>query len=155
MRKILAAAALGALAFVSAPSPSAAQSASGWTYAYANGAATATRRNEDGDVTATMTCRPPDGAIVLSAQFGRDARNVRTAQVRIGQGLALNVPATTEGRGGRAQVVINLPQRPPILAAVQPTDEISVTVGNVTKGLGAGSGRQMEDVAYACWAGGA
>jgi hypothetical protein len=155
MRKSLAAVALSALALISAPAPSAAQSAQGWTYAYVEGAATATRRDEDGDVIATITCRPPDGVMVLSAQFGRDARNTRTAQVRIGQGLALNVPAETEGRGGRARVVVNLPQRPPILAAVQRDDELSVTVGGVTKGLGIGSGRQMEEVAYACWSGGA
>lgn len=155
MRKSLALAALMALAFVSAPAQGMAQTAQGWTYAYVDGAATATRRNEDGDVTATMTCRPPDGAIVLSAEFGRDARSARSAQVRIGQGMAINVPATTEGRGRRQRIVINLPQRPPILAAIQPTDELAVTVGAVTKGLGAGSGRQMEEVAFACWSGGA
>jgi hypothetical protein len=154
MRKYLIATALTALAFVFAPAPGMAQTAPGWSYAYTEGVATATRRDDDGDVVATITCRPPEGVMVLSAQFGRDANNTRTAQVRIGQGLALNVPATTEGRGGRARVVVNLPQRPPILAAVQRDDELTVTVGNVTKGLGAGSGRQMEDVAYACWSGG-
>ncbi|MDX2277499.1 MAG: hypothetical protein NW206_18785 [Hyphomonadaceae bacterium] len=152
MRMTLALAAL--IACMSAPAPSFAQVADGWSYAYVDGVATATRRDSDGDVTATITCRPPDGVMVLSAEFGRDARGTRTAQLRIGQGLALNLPAETEGRGGRARVVIDLPQRPPVLAGVQPSDEIAVTVGGVTKALGVGSGRQMEDVAYACWSAG-
>jgi hypothetical protein len=152
MRKFMAAVALTALALVSAPA--AAQTAPGWTYAYTDGAATATRRDEDGDVIATITCRPPDGVMVLSTQF-RGAGGTRSAQVRIGQGLALNVPASSEGRGGRARVVINLPQRPPILAAVQRDDELTVTVGSETQSLGRGSGAQMEAVAYACWSTGA
>lgn len=155
MRKSLAAAALFALAFVSAPAPAAAQSPPGWSYAYTDGNAVATRRDEDGDTIATITCRPPDGVMVLSAEFGRDARSTRSAQIRIGQGMALNVPASTEGRGRRARVVIDLPQSPPILAGVQHDDEISVTVGNVTKTLGQGSGRQMQEIAYACWSSGA
>lgn len=151
MRKILALAAACALTGIAAPAPSSAQTADGWTYAYADGVAAATRRDGRGDVVATISCRPPDGVMVLSAEFGRDAHNTRVAQVRIGQGLAINVPASTEGRGSHARVVINLPQRPPVLAAVQRDDELTVTVGDVTKGLGIGSGRQMEEVAYACW----
>ena len=136
-----------------AAAPSFAQTAPGWTYAYTAGVATATRVDDRNRVVASMTCRPPDGVMVLSDMtFGNDARNVRTAAVRIGQ-MTINVPATVQGRGRRAQLNINLPQRPPVLAAVQQQDELSVTVNNVTHGYGAGSGKQMEDVAYACWQG--
>ena len=134
--------------------PSAAQTAPGWTYGYADGAATATR-TEDGRVTATISCRPPDGQLVVTDHtFARAARGVRTVQIRIGQGLAISVPATSEGRGRNARVIVNLPQRPPILAGVQPQDELAITVSNVTHTYGRGSGVQMEQVAYACWSGG-
>ena len=141
---------------IAAPGMGLAQSsAPGWSYGYAEGAATATRVNSDGDVEATISCRPPDGALVVTDHnFRGAARNVQTAALRIGQGLTINVPASSEGRGRRARVVISLPQKPPILAGVGRDDELSVTVNNVTHTYGTGSGKQMEEVAYACWQGG-
>ena len=64
------------------------------------------------------------------------------------------MPATSEGRGRNARVIVNLPQSPPILAGVQPQDELQIIVSNVTHTYGSGSGRQMAEVAYACWSGG-
>ena len=146
--------ALAALAVLGAPGVGSAQTAPGWTYGYIEGAATATRTDDHGDIVASMTCRPPDGVMVLADNtFGRAASRASSAAVRIGQ-LTINVPATVEGRGRHARVLINLPQRPPVLAGVQRDDELQVTVNNVTHGYGVGSGRQMEDVAYACWQGG-
>ena len=88
-----------------------------------------------GRVTATLTCRPPTGDIVVTDYtLARDARGARTAAVRIGA-MSVNVPMTLEGRGRNRAVVINLPQRPPILAAVQPNDRLSVTVNNETAHL--------------------
>ena len=54
------------------------------------------------------------------------------------------------GHRNRA-VSINLPQRPPILAAVQPNDRLSVTVNNQTVTYAEGGPARMREVAYACW----
>ena len=149
MRTVLAAACILALG----AGPAWAQSVPGWRYAYESGAAVATHTDDEGDVVATISCRPPDGVMVLTDhKFGRRARGADVVAVRIGQ-MSINVPARTEGRGGNARLLIDLPQRPPVLAGVQPDDALSVTVGDVTHSYGRGSGRQMEEVAYACWAG--
>jgi|CXWL01.1.fsa_nt_gi hypothetical protein len=148
MRTLVAAIAL--CATLSAPSAFAQQSP-GWSYAYADGVATATQRDDRGRTTATFACRPPTGDIVLTDfTFGRAARRVTTAAVRIGN-LSVNVPATVEGRGRNAKVVVNLPQRPPILAGVQEQDVVAVTVNGQTNTYLRGSAMQMKDVAYACW----
>lgn len=147
MRKIAAAA---VCAFVLA-SPASGQQTIGWTYAYAEGVATATERDDRGRVTASFACRPPTGDIVLSDfTLVRNARRATTAAVRIGQ-LSVNVPMRVEGRGRNRAVTINLPQRPPILAGLQETDVVSVTVNNQTHTYRAGSAQQMRDIAYACW----
>jgi hypothetical protein len=124
---------------------------SGWSYAYTNGVATATQRDDRGRVTATLTCRPPTGDIIVTDYtLARAARNARQASVRIGA-MSVNVPMTLEGRGRNRTVVINLPQRPPILAAVQPTDRLSVTVNNETHTYLEGGPARMREVAYGCW----
>lgn len=148
MRKHLAAA-LCVLALTAAPS--AAQN-SAWSYAYVNGEAAATQRDAEGRVTATLACRPPDGDIVLTDfTFGRAARRATSAAVRIGN-LSVTVPATVAGRGRNLQVLVRLPQSPPILAGMQPSDVLSVTVNNVTHTYLAGSAARLGEVAYACWA---
>lgn len=149
MRKLL----VGVVCAVAmaAPSVAPAQQQEGWTYAYVDGVATATQRDNRGRVTATLTCRPPTGDIVVSdfTLAGR-ARGARTAAVRIGA-MSVNVPMSLEGRGRNRAVVINLPQRPPILAAVQPADRLSVTVNNETHTYLEGGPQRMKEVAYACW----
>lgn len=147
MRKLLAAGVL-ALAIV-APGASAQNNA--WSYDYIDGVATATQRDDEGRITATLTCRPPTGDIIITDYtFGRNARRATTAAVRIGA-MQVNVPMTLEGRGRDARVIINLPQRPPILAAVQPTDRLSVTVSDRTHEYLEGGPARMREVAYACW----
>lgn len=147
MRKLLAAGVV-ALAMV-APGASAQNGA--WTYAYVAGVATATQRDDDGDITATLTCAPPTGDIVITDYtLGRHARRATIAAVRIGA-MSVNVPMTLEGRGRNARVLINLPQRPPILAAVQPTDRLSVTINGETHQYLEGGPARMREVAYACW----
>jgi len=149
MRKVLAACA--AILALAAPGVGVAQQQPGWTYAYTDGVATATQRDDDGRVTATFECRPPTGDIVVTDYtFGRAARRVTSAAVGIGN-MTVNVPATTQGRGRNAQVVVNLPQRPPILAGVQPSDRFSITVNNETRTYLEGSATRMKEVAYACW----
>ncbi|HYD86103.1 MAG TPA: hypothetical protein VEA80_01380 [Vitreimonas sp.] len=150
MRKLFAAC-VCALA-LGAPGVSSAQSEEGWRYEFtADGVATATQRDERGRVTATITCRPPEGDIVISDfTFGRQGRRASTAAVGIGQ-LTVNVPAATSGRGRNQAVTINLPQRPPILAGVQPNDRLSVTVNGRTNTYLAGSAQKMREVAFACW----
>jgi hypothetical protein len=148
MRKIVAAAAC-ALA-LAAPGASVGQT-SGWTYAYVDGVATATQRDDRGRVTATLTCRPPEGNIVISDYtLARHGRRANTSAVRIGA-LSVNVPSQVQGNGRNRALTINLPQRPPILAAVQPTDRLSVTVGNQTHTYLEGAPQRMKEVAYACW----
>jgi hypothetical protein len=124
---------------------------SGWTYAYTNGVATATERDSGGRVTATLTCRPPTGDIVITDySLARAGRRANTASVRVGV-MAVNVPAEVQGRGRERALVINLPQRPPILAAVQPNDQLSVTVNGQTHTFRDGGPDKMKEVAYACW----
>lgn len=138
-------------AAMAVPSVAPAQQQEGWSYAYVEGVATATQRDSRGRVTATLTCRPPTGDIVVTDYtLANRARNARTAAVRIGA-MSVNVPMTLEGRGRNRAVVINLPQRPPILAAVQPNDRLSVTVNNETHTYMDGGPAKMREVAYGCW----
>ena len=149
MRKLLAACVCATA--LAAPAVAPAQEQPGWSYAYTEGVATATQRDERGRVTATLTCRPPEGDIVITDYtLARSARRATTAAVRIGA-LSVNVPMSIEGRGRNGRVIINLPQRPPILAAVQPTDQLSVTVNNETHTFMNGGPARMREVAYACW----
>ncbi len=148
MRKLLAV--IAVLGATTAAGPVSAQNGV-WSYAYVDGVATATQRDEDGDVVVTLECRPPTGDIILTDHtFGRNARRATVAAVRIGA-MSVNVPMTLEGRGRSQRVVINLPQRPPILAAVQPTDQLSVTVNGTTHTYEDGGPAKMREVAYACW----
>lgn len=149
MRKLLAACAC--VLALGAPTLAVAQQQEGWTYAYTEGVATATQRDDHGRVTATLTCRPPTGDIVITDYtLARVARRATTAAVGVGN-MTVNVPMQTSGRGRNAAVTINLPQRPPILAAVQPTDRVSVTVNGQTRTYLDGSAARMKEVAYACW----
>jgi hypothetical protein len=149
MQKLFAA---GVCALVlAAPSLSSADEQEGWSYAYVDGVATATQRNDRGRVTATLTCRPPEGDIVIhDFTLARRGRGATTSAVRIGA-MTVNVPSRVEGRGRNRALVINLPQRPPILAGVQPTDQLSVTVNNETHTYMDGGPDRMKEVAYACW----
>jgi hypothetical protein len=149
MQKVFAAC-VCALAF-GAPGVSLAQDQPGWSYAYVDGVATATQRDDRGRVTATLTCRPPEGDIVITDYtLARRARGATISAVRIGA-MSVNVPSRVEGRGRTRALVINLPQRPPILAAIQPTDRLSVTVNNETHTYMEGGPTRMKEVAYACW----
>ena len=141
---------------LAAPSVAPAQQQEGWSYAYTAGVATATQHDSRGRVAATLTCRPPTGDIVLTdytiaqARGARGLRGATQAAVRIGA-MSVNVPMTIEGRGRNRTVVINLPQRPPILAAVQPNDRLSITVHNQTVTYSDGGPAKMREVAYGCW----
>lgn len=147
MRKVLAACVC--VLALAAPSVAPAQE-EGWTYAYTGGVATATV-SEGGRVAATITCRPPTGDIVITDYtLGRAGRRATTSSVRIGV-MQVTVPSSVQGRGRERALVINLPQRPPILAAVQPTDRLSVTVNNQTHTFREGGPARMREVAYACW----
>ena len=148
--RILIAAAVCAFAFA-APGAVMAQQSPGWSYSYTDGVAAATQRDDRGRVTATFTCRPPTGDIVITDYtLGPRARRVSTAGVTLGN-LTVNVPASVEGRGRQARVVINLPQRPPILAGVQERDVVTVTVNDATHAYQAGSALRLKEVAYGCW----
>ena len=144
-------AAVFCLATLAAPGFSAAQTQSTWTNSYTDGAVTATETDNHGRVTAMIQCRPPTGDIVVSdftlAGVGRRAR---TSAIGIGN-LTINVPSRVERNGRQDALMINLPQRPPILAGVQPTDHITITVNNRSRILSDGSAVKMKEVAYGCW----
>jgi hypothetical protein len=149
MRKLLAA--VMCVAALAAPGVSPAQDQPSWSYAYTEGVATATQRDDRGRVTATLTCRPPEGDLVISDYtLARAGRRATTAAVQLGA-LTINVPMSVSGRGRNAAVVINLPQRPPILAGAQPSDRLTVTVNDQTHTYLTGSATRMREVAYACW----
>ena len=149
MRKLLAAC-VCALA-LSAPGAALAQNREAITYAYADGVATATQTDDRGRVTATLTCRPPTGDIVITDYtLARSARRATVATVGIGE-VRVNVPMTLAGRGRDRAVTINLPQRPPFLAAVQPNSRLHVTVNGQTHQYLAGSADRMKEIAFQCW----
>ena len=96
------------IAALATPGLSAAQSQATWASSYTDGVVTATETDDHGRVTATITCRPPDGVIVVSdftlAGAGRRARtsaigigNIFSSLVssvaRSSQGVSLNVGA--------------------------------------------------------------
>ncbi|MBS0384108.1 MAG: hypothetical protein JSS00_02015 [Proteobacteria bacterium] len=139
------------MATLSAPSFSAAQTQSTWTSSYTDGVVTATETDARGRITAMIQCRPPTGDLVLSDfTLARDGRRARTSAVGIGN-MTVNVPSRVERNGRDDALMINLPQRPPILAGVQPTDHITVTVNNRSHTLSDGSAVKMKEVAYGCW----
>ncbi|HVV34609.1 MAG TPA: hypothetical protein VHC73_15385 [Vitreimonas sp.] len=134
-----------------APGAVLAQNTAGWTSDYTDGVVTATERDDHGRVTATITCRPPDGVMVLSDfTLANAGRRAQRADVKIGN-LSVNIPSRVEGRGRDQALRIDLPQRPPILAAVQPNDHITITVNRQTRELSDGSAVKMKEVAYGCW----
>lgn len=139
------------IATLATPGFSAAQSTSTWTSSYTDGAVTATETDSHGRVTAMIQCRPPTGNIVLSDfTLARDGRRAQRSGVGIGN-MTVNVPSRVERNGRDDALMIDLPQRPPILAGVQPTDHITVTVNNRTHVLSDGSAVKMKEVAYGCW----
>lgn len=145
-----AAALVCALALI-APASVQAQGASNWTSSYTDGVVTATERDDHGRVTATIACRPPDGVMVLSDfTLANAGRRAQRADVKIGN-LSVNIPSRVEGRGRDQALRIDLPQRPPILAAIQPSDRITITVNRQTRELSDGSAMKMKEVAYGCW----
>jgi hypothetical protein len=137
------------------PAPVSAQDANApnWTSDYTDGVVTATERDSHGRVTATITCRPPDGVMVLADYTLVGAgRRAQRADVKIGN-LTVNIPSRVDGRGRDQALRIDLPQRPPVLAGVQPTDHITITVNRQTRELSDGSAMKMKEVAYGCWGG--
>lgn len=139
------------IATLATPGLSAAQNTLTWTSSYTDGAVTATETDSHGRVTAMIQCRPPTGSIVLSDfTLARDGRRARTSGVGIGN-MTVNVPSRVERNGRDDALMIDLPQRPPILAGVQPSDHITVTVNNRTHVLSDGSAVKMKEVAYGCW----
>lgn len=154
MRSFVAAAVL-ALGLIGAEGANQAARADdgGWSYAYAGGVATATQRDDRGRVTATLTCRPPSGDLIITDYTLTRDRRARTAAVGIGN-MTVNVPASVDrAENGRA-LIVRLPQRPPILAGVQPSDRLTVAVGGRSHTYLPGSATRMNEVAYACWQGG-
>ena len=95
MRKLLAAAAC--VLTLAVPGVSSAQQA-GWQYAYVDGVATATQSDDRGRVTATLTCRPPTGDIVIT-----DYTLARAARLRAQLGQIANrdtaIFGDDDGRG--------------------------------------------------------
>ncbi|MFZ2032025.1 MAG: hypothetical protein WAU68_17065 [Vitreimonas sp.] len=139
------------IATLATPGFSAAQSQSTWTNSYTDGVVTATETDSRGRVTAMIQCRPPTGDIVLTDfTLAGDGRRARTSAVGIGN-MTVNVPSRVERNGRQDALMINLPQRPPILAGVQPTDHITITVNNRSRVLSDGSAVKMKEVAYGCW----
>jgi hypothetical protein len=150
MRKVMAIAAC-ALTLIAPGAAMAQADLPGWSYAYDDGVATATERDERGRVTARLSCRPPTGDIIISDYtLARAGRGATTSAVRIGQ-ISINVPSKVEGRGRNRALTINLPQRPPVLAGVQPTDQLTLTVNNQTRTFRDGGPLKMREIAYACW----
>jgi hypothetical protein len=152
MRRIFAAALSAAALFAAGP-VAADNHEPGWSYAYADGVAAATMTDDRGRVEATLTCSPPTGDLIITDYtLERQARRASAASVRLGA-LTINVPASQQRVGRKRPLVVPLPQRPPILAAVQPTDQLVVTVNNHEHVFREGAAKQMQDVAYACWGG--
>jgi len=145
VRIILAAACL--LAFAG----TAAAQSNNWTYRYDASAGLATAQSRDGgNLSATFTCRPPDGQLVIT-DYTLGRRRVNQAQVRVGD-MTITVPARQDRVGRDRVLVISLPQAPPILAsALSPSAAMSITAGGRSHTLQEGAGTRLRDVAYNCW----
>src|SRR4029078_3106111 len=139
------------IATLATPGFSAAQSQSTWTNSCTDGVVTATETDNHGRVTAMIQCRTTTGDLVLSDfTLARDGRRARTSGVGIGN-MTVNVPSRVERNGRDDALMINLPQRPPILAGVQPSDHITVTVNNRTHTLSDGRAGKMKEDTDGCW----
>lgn len=155
MRHLIAAAALLALsACASAPPPAA--SAGGWTYAYdaAHGQAIATQTEPNGSVSATFSCQPPTGDLVVADySLARGAGDAQ-ATIRVDT-FSITVPARYgSGATGQPALLVPLPQRPPVLAAARAGVPMTIAVGGRSHELAEGAAQKLQEVAYACWTSG-
>lgn len=144
MRHALAAAILLSLAL-----PATAQS-SNWTFQYLNGVSTAATTDDRGRPSATFTCRPPTGDLIIT-EYTLGRRRADRAEVRVGT-MSITVPARIERQGRDRMLVIPLPQAPPILAAaLDPQAAVTITADGRNRTLPEGAGAKLREVAYACW----
>jgi hypothetical protein len=107
--------------------------------------------SEDGDLATTISCRAPDGAMVITDYtLGRRGREVE-AQVQVDD-FAITVPGRFDrGENGERALLISLPQAPPVLAAVREGATMTVSANGRTRTLPRGAPQKMAEVAYNCW----
>jgi hypothetical protein len=104
MRKLMVGVVCAAAMAVPSVAPAQQQ---GWSYAYTEGVATATQRDDRGRITATLTCRPPTGDIIVTDYtLARNARGARTAAVQPNDRLSVTVNGETHTylEGGPARM---------------------------------------------------
>jgi len=148
MRTLLAAAVVSAALAGCATAPPA-PSAGGWSFDYdaAESLAIATQREPGGTVTATFTCRAPNGDLTITDFTLPGASR---ATVTVG-GFEMQAPARSETVAGRAALVVPLPQSPPALAAVREGVAMTIGAGGRRHALAAGAARHFQLVAQSCW----
>lgn len=144
MRFVIAASLCLALA-ACASAPMGAPDAGGWSIGYdpASRLATASQRDPSGRVTATFTCRGPDGDLMIT-DYGLSGASEATVTVGA---LSIRVPARSGGGG----LSIALPQRPPILSAAGNNAQMAIAAGGRSHVLAAGASLKLREVADACW----
>ncbi len=143
---------LAALALLACGTAAADDGPGRWTYGWDAGAGQAVATLREGErVAATIACRPPDGALVIS-DYVLGRRRASEASVEIGQS-SVSWPARQErGAEGRA-LVVSFPQSPPILAAaVDPNARVVIRAGRNSHEWARGGGEKLREVARACWA---
>jgi hypothetical protein len=152
-------AALAALAMLascaSAPEPTATSSTStgGWRFDYdaASGVASAVQTQAGGGDTVAITCRAPDGDMVI-ADYTLARANAAQVDFAIRQ-ESIRVPAARgTGPDGRPALTVRLPRRPPNLGAYPAMDgTVRLTAGSATHTFASGAGEKIWQVAQACW----
>jgi hypothetical protein len=143
-RTLILAAALCALSACSS-TPTSTRSTGSWTFAY--DAATGTASATQNDASASVSCRGPNGDMMLvDNSLGR--RGVSEAQFRIGE-QTINVPAQSDG----SRLTVRLPRRPPNLGAYAhlSNDTVSLSAGGRSHVYAPDAVQKIAQVANACW----
>ena len=148
---------LAVSACASAPEPSAPSpvttSAGTWTYAFdaGPGIASALLSGPDGRAQLRVTCQAPSGDLMVTDwTFSRLRQGDVQATVSVGS-ASKTVTARAEGDGaGRQALMLALPPRDPLFAALTPSAAITTVAGAYTHHWAPGAASRINDVINSC-----
>jgi hypothetical protein len=147
----LAACALFASAAASV-APAAAQGSGAWSYAYINNEAVATERDSQGEITTTISCRPPSGELVIASYpLSRAGGGNKDVTITIGD-FRMETQGRVQRAGDERALVVRLQQSPPVIAGGRSrTAPVVISAGGRSHTLAPGGGQRLSDIAIACW----
>lgn len=156
-RSLIVAAAFALAACASSPAPAppspVTTSAGTWTYAFdaGPGIASAILSGPDGRPQLRVTCQAPSGDLMVTDwTFSRAHQGDLPATVSVG-GASRTVTARAEGDGaGRQALMLALPPRDTLFAALTPSAPITTTAGGYTHHWAPGAASRLNDVINSC-----